>query len=331
MFKDFTENTDLIIDWRRARGVRQDVCQGGLDLVLRYVLMGLAALSLSSAAIAGDPFEDARYYLQAKQNAEALAIVDSGQFDVNIQSSEGYSLLHYAAGAGNLEMVKALLSRGADPALKANTGTTPYQMAIGTMVQAEIRAAMARGARGPAAAAGVAAASATPARASAPSAGGNGMCAMVRAEQVNDGRSPAMRSYLKARDAIWYNHADELTGLIEECVGVDDQDQYGWTLLHHVADRDRVALAKILLDHGAKRTIRNRDGQTAPQLATSAEMKILLGLAPATSAVAADHATARKVECQQKYRADAAVASDTTGKMQAMRRSQQCLNTGRYW
>ncbi|WP_097093745.1 ankyrin repeat domain-containing protein [Novosphingobium sp. Chol11] len=298
--------------------------------MLRHMLVGVAALFMSSAAIAGDPFDDARYYLQVKQNAEALTIVDSGQFDVNMQTEEGFGLLHYAAGAGNLEMVRALLARGANPHLKSQSGTTPYQMAIGTMVQAEIRKAIAKGAGGARTEASGQSAAA-PGRAGTPSAAGNGMCAMVRSDPVNDGRSPAMRPFLKAKDAIWYNHPDELIGLIEDCVGVNDQDQYGWTLLHHAADRDRVALAKILLDHGARRSIRNKDGQTAPQLATSPEMKALLGATSAKPAAATGPAASRKVECQQKYQADAALASDTTGKLRAMRRWQQCLNTGRYW
>ncbi|MCV5232064.1 ankyrin repeat domain-containing protein, partial [Escherichia coli] len=86
-----------------------------------------------------DPFDLARSHIQAQQNEEALALIDSGAVDVNMQTGESYSLLHYAAGAGNLAMVKALLARGADPTLKSSIGTTPYQMAIGTMVQAEIR------------------------------------------------------------------------------------------------------------------------------------------------------------------------------------------------
>lgn len=292
------------------------------------MLIGLMALLMSSAAIAGDPFDDARYYLGVKKNAEALAIVDSEQFDVNMQTEEGYSLLHYAADAGNLEMVKALLARGADPSLKSRSGATPYQMAIGTMVQAEIRKAMAKASTVPGTTGQVGTAAAV--RSQPVRRAGNGMCEMVRSEKVNDGRSPAMRPFLKAKDAIWYNHPDELTGLIEDCVGVDDQDQYGWTLLHHAADRDRVALAKILLDHGAKRNLRNKNGQTAPQLATSPEMKALLGPAVAKPATPSP-AASLKVECQQKYQADAALSSDTTGKMRAMRRWQQCLNTGRYW
>lgn len=299
--------------------------------MVRWLIVGLAFVSLSSPAIAGDAFDDARYNLQVKRNAEALEIVDSGQFDVNMQTAEGYSLLHYAAEAGNLEMVKALISRGADPSLKAKTGTTPYQMAIGSMVQAEIRRAVSAGVRQqPAPLPNSGAIPATPERSRAGSAA-SGMCAMAVADPANDGRSPAVRPFLKAKDAIWYNHSDQLTGLIEDCVGVDSQDQYGWTLLHHAADRDRVALAKILLDHGAKRMIANKDGKTASALATSPEMKAILGAGSIVQPQADTASASRKIECQQKYRADVALASDTTGKMSTMRRWSQCLKTGRYW
>ena len=297
-------------------------------VMFRRLIIGLAIASLSTAAVAGDAFGDARYHLQIKQTAEALKIVDSGQFDVNMRTAEGYSLLHYAAEAGNLEMVKALLARGADPTLKAQTGTTPYQMATSPIVQAEIRKAIANGIAG----ARVPPLDATKEQSPTGPLPGNGMCATVRADPVNDGRSPAMRPFLKAKDAIWYNHPDQLAGLIEDCVGVDTQDQYGWTLLHYAADRDRVALAKILLDHGAKRTIANKDNRTAPALATSLEMKALLGAASVKPGPDVDPvADNRKVECQQKYRADAALASDSTDKMRAMRRWSQCLKTGLYW
>lgn len=301
---------------------------------IRSFLAAGAALSmLLSTAASADPFDSARHYLQIKKNADSLAIVDSGEFDVNAQTDEGFSLLHYAASAGNLEMVKALIARGADPALKANDGFTPYSMAIGTMVKAEIRKAMSMGPR-----------PAAPKEAAAPagtlgamgSSSSNGMCAMVRAEKINDGRSITERPFLKAKDAIWYNHPDELVGLIEDCVSVDQSDQYGMTLLHHAADRDRVALAKILLDLGASRTIADKDGKTAAAYATSPEMKALLGPAPKTkgglgsdrpSAASAD----RKRECEQKYQASAALASDAAGKAASYRRWQQCLKTGLFW
>lgn len=294
---------------------------------MHRLLAGLVALSLSSAAFAADPFDDARWYIGAKQAEEALKIVDSGRLEVNMQTAEGYTLLHYAAEAGDLSTVKALLARGADPRIESNSGVSVYEMAIGATVQAEIRQAVAAWNGGAAATATAAAPSAAPATAAA---GSNGMCAQARSNPASASRSPAMRPFLAAKDAIWYNHPDELAGLLEDCVGVADVDEYGWTLLHHAADRDRVPLAQILLQHGARSGPRNKDGQTAAHLATSAEMKALLG-SDASTAMPASGDDRRRLECRQKYEADAALASDSTGRMRAMRRWQQCLDTGRYW
>jgi len=294
---------------------------------MHRLLAGLVALSLSSAALAGDPFDDARYHIKTKENRAALVLIDSGQFDVDMQTDEGYTLLHYAADADNLDMVRELLARGANPTLESSIGSTPYEMAIGTMVKAEIRKAVAAWNAGGGAA--PAAAAAAPVAVAAP-AGSNGMCEQARSDPASSSRSPAMRPFLAAKDAVWYNHPDELAGLLEDCVKVTDTDEYGWTLLHHAADRDRVPLAQVLIAHGARSGARNKDGETAAHLATSAEMKALLGTD--SSAAAPTNAEDRnRLECRQKYEADAALASDTTGRMSAMRRWEQCLKTGRYW
>lgn len=288
----------------------------------------LVALSLSTAALAGDPFDDARWYIGAKQTERVLEIVDSGRFDVNMQTEEGYTLLHYAAEMGDAALIRALLERGADPRIESNSGFSVYEMAVGTMAKAEIRKAVAalNSAASPAP-------GATPAPAgpvAATPAGSNGMCEQARTDPASSHRSPAMRPFLAAKDAIWYNHSDELAGLLEDCVKVADADEYGWTLLHVAADRDRVALAQLLLQHGAKSGARNKDGQTAAQLATSAEMKALLG-SDSTVAAPTNASDQRRLECRQKYEADAALASDTTGQMSAMRRWEKCLETGLYW
>lgn len=283
-------------------------------LIVTGLIAAMLAGAAGAAALQTDPFETARYDIGIKKNAEALAIVDSGQFDVNLQTAEGYSLLHYAADAGNLEMVQALLARGANPALKSARGSTPYDMATATMVKAELAKAMRSGPTTPAS------------TAPKPAAAGNGSCAAVRAEKINDGRQPSMRPFLRARDDIWYNHPDELALLLEDCVGANDKDQFGSTLLHIAADRDRVEAAKVLIAHGASKSVRDKDGKLPADYAKSPEMKALLGPAGKPAPV-----TGRKTECEQKYRADAALCSDSTCKMSANRRWQQCLTTGRYW
>jgi len=117
------------------------------------VLACLVALGVAGMAMAGDPFEDARYYMGVKNNAEAIRLIDSGQFDINMQTDEGYSLLHYAADNGNLEMVRELIRRGADVNLRSARGSTPWDMAITPMVKAEIAKAGGHSGVNPAAAA----------------------------------------------------------------------------------------------------------------------------------------------------------------------------------
>jgi hypothetical protein len=284
----------------------------------------LAAAVATAAIAAGDPFEDARYDIGIKKNAEALAIVDAGKLDINMQTDEGYTLLHYAADQGNLEMVRELLKRGADPTLRSKTGSTPYDMATSTTFKAELAKAAASWSGK------VAKLAAAPAPAKARAAG-NGICAAVRAEPVNNGRSPALRPFLRARDDVWYNHPDELAALIEDCVPVDQRDSDGSTLLMIAAERGRLDAARVLMDHGANCSLSSNRGDTALGLASTPELKALLASCGKGATQPASADAGRKKECQQKYQADAALCSDTTCKLTAQRKWGQCLKTGNYW
>lgn len=300
----------------------------------RWWAIGLAAALIAgvggdSVALQADRFDTARYYIGTKNNAEALALIDSGKFDVNFQTEEGYSLLHYAADAGNLEMVEALLARGADPTLKTKRGSTPYDMALGSMVKARIaKAIQARGASGGTAATG-SSAPRPAAGAAAPATGSNGACTAAINDPANSGRQPSMRPVMTARDHIWYNKPVELGLLLDDCLDPNAKDNSGWPLLHIAADRDRVEAARVLLTHGASKTLRDPDGKVAANYATSPEMKALLG--PAAPIRQSTPTSSNKTQCEQKYRADAALCSDSTCRMGAMRKWQQCLKTGRYW
>lgn len=111
----------------------------------RLILVAVAAAMLGAGSVAvarGDPFNDARYYI-AIDDAKTLALVDSGQFDINFQTDEGFSILHYAADANRLDLVKALLARGADADLKSARGRTAYDMATAPLVKAALKARMA--------------------------------------------------------------------------------------------------------------------------------------------------------------------------------------------
>jgi hypothetical protein len=300
---------------------------------MKFPMLIAAAAALAavapSAAVAGDPFDDARYYVKLKQNVDALKLVDRGDIDVNMQSDEGYTLLHYAADANNLEMVKALLERGADPTLKSRSGSTAYDMAMGSTIKLVLAKAQAGGTRRAGDAA--AAPEATPGRGGKGL--GNGMCDAARNNPAASGRSLALRPLLAARDAIWYNHPDELAGLLDDCLDANMKDS-GTTLLHIAAERDRVAAAKVLLERGASRSARDPDGKTPAAYAQSPEMRALLGPAPAAAparSAAGSASAGRKKDCEQKFQADAALASDSTAKARAYRRWQQCLKTGLYW
>ncbi|MGZ2412274.1 uncharacterized protein ACUXST_001695 [Sphingomonas sp. F9_3S_D5_B_2] len=297
------------------------------------LLIAAGALALiSTAAIAGDPFDDARYYMGIKKNADALRLIDSGQFDVNMQNEEGYTLLHYAADNGNNEMVKALLQRGADPTIKANSGSTAYDMATGTSIKVLLANAQAGG-KVEASASAAAPEAPAPASAAGKLSASNGMCAAVRAEQVNNGRSPALRPFLRARDDIWYNHPDELEALLDDCVDANAKDPSGSTLLHAAADRDRVGAAKILLAHGASKSATDAAGNIPAAYATSPEMKALLGseASKARGAAASIPSAERRKQCSQKFYVDQGTASDETGKARAYRKWTQCLKTGLYY
>jgi hypothetical protein len=294
------------------------------------VAAAFAAAIATAAIAAGDPFEDARYDIGIKKNAEALAIVDRGDLDINTQSEEGYSLLHYAADQGNLDMVRELLKRGADPTLRAKTGSTPYDMATSTTIKLELSKAAAAWKKT------VAGLVSSPRSAPAPesgkgTAGSNGTCAAARAEPANNGRSPAMRPFLKARDAVWYNHPDELAALLEDCVGADQRDSDGSTLLMVAAERGRLEAARALMDHGANCSLSNNRGDSALSLASTPEMKALLASCAKGSAQPVSSDAARKKECHQKYLVDVALCSDTTCKLTSQRKWGQCLKTGNYW
>jgi hypothetical protein len=93
-----------------------------------YGLALIAGLGAGAAAMQRDPFEDATVAVRWKENAKALALIESRAFDVNRQDAEGYTLLHFAADQNNLEIARELLKRGADPNIKSRLGFTVADM-----------------------------------------------------------------------------------------------------------------------------------------------------------------------------------------------------------
>lgn len=104
-----------------------------------FCAIALACAGAGAAAFAGDPFEDATVAVRWKQNEEALALIESRQFDINRQNDEGYTLLHLAADQNNLEIARELLKRGANPNIRSRTGSTVADMAYsGSTLLAEV-------------------------------------------------------------------------------------------------------------------------------------------------------------------------------------------------
>ena len=94
-----------------------------------FCALALVCAGLAGAAFAGDPFEDAIVAVRWKDNAKALTLIESGKFDINQQTEEGYTLLHIAADQNNLEVARELLKRGANPNIKSSIGSTVADMA----------------------------------------------------------------------------------------------------------------------------------------------------------------------------------------------------------
>lgn len=152
----------------------------------------------------------------------------------------------------------------------------------------------------------------------------------------NDGRTPGTRARLAARDAVWYNNPDELAALLDAGLDVNAPDETSReTLLHTAAWRDRLAIAQLLLERGADRTVRDKDGKRPVDYASSPEMRTLLGpAAPArparpsrpAAATAGDH-------CQRMWREATALCGlgATSCNTSAHIRYQQCQKTGTWY
>ncbi|MBU6268174.1 MAG: hypothetical protein KGN34_11580, partial [Sphingomonadales bacterium] len=106
-----------------------------------------ALLALSPHPALADPFDDARDYIVAGKTGSALMIIGIGALGVNDQDERGFTLLHYAAKAGDAAAVSQLLNLGADPAIRAKDGSTADALSTSTQVHEKLVAALALRAR----------------------------------------------------------------------------------------------------------------------------------------------------------------------------------------
>jgi len=257
------------------------------------------------------PRYKARDALSSHQWRELQALLDDC-VDINARDPEGNTLMHTAVHDYNVQELTYLVEHGARTDIKDLSGKTPADYAVySPQTQAFFVEAAKR-----------------PDINSAPMPVDDGICKRLNVSPPNDGRTAQTRPGLTARDAIWYNRPQQLTELIEDCVSPDWKDSGGDSLLHVAAQRDRVELVRILLNHGASLDSRDSSGANPAAYASSPEMKALLGPVHKKPLSAADK---RKTDCQAKYQADAALCDDMSCKMRANDHWQRCLKTGQYW
>lgn len=293
------------------------------------IAMCIVVVLAGSVAVAGDPFNDARHAIGIKDNETVLKLIDSNQVPINMQNDEGYTLLHVAADQNNLAMVELLLARGADPAIKSQTGSTAFSMASGTMVRSKIKAAMDRRVKAVAAPAAVVAA--------APAAAGGGT-----------------GDFDKIRHAIGIKDNETAIAEINKGIDVNMQTAEGYTLLHIAANQNNLGMVEKLLRLGAQPNIRARSGATAADLAYG-NKPILAALeaaggklntmanagkpkpmtpvsaTPAVPAPPVEASSDTKLLCAQRHRSSSALCSDSTCKMREYRKWQTCVKTGSYY
>ena len=282
------------------------------------------ALLLAGVAQAGDPFDDARYAIGIKDNTTALRIVDSGRFDIDMQNAEGYTLLHFAAGDGNLAMVEALLARGADPGVRNSLDKIPLDRAVGTMVAMRLKQAM-----------------------DAKKAG-----KVLPAPRAGSGDFDAIRHAIGTRD-----NAKAIAEL-DKGIDIDMQNAEGYTLLHFASGEGNLAMVQELLKRGANPNLRNMSNQTAldravgttvaarikaaggkpgiaREAARPAAKKPVPAPAPKAAAAKANAAPAKQSAnekmCASRHYSSSALCSDSTCKMREYRKWQTCLKTGSYY
>lgn len=298
------------------------------------VLACVVVLASAGTAIAGDPFDDARYAIGIKDSATAIRLIDSGKFDINMQNGEGYTLLHFAADAGNLTMVEALLERGANPTLKNNLGMTARESAVGTMVTARIQKAQGTWGKP----------------------GGTGATAVARGTADFD----KVRWLTGAR-----RNADAVAEL-DKGIDINMQTSEGYSLLHYAAGDGNLEMVRELIRRGADVNLRAATGSSPYDMAVGtmvqAEIRKAGGVsglnpparsapAPAARPAPAKPAPARPVAapaptraaptampvdprrkmCSARHYASSALCSDSTCKMREYRKWQTCLKTGSYY
>jgi hypothetical protein len=143
--------------------------------------------------------------------------------DPNAEDKDGWTPLHVAASVGHVDVVKLLLERRANPNAEDKDGKTPLHYAAY-----------------------------------------KGHFDVVRL-LLEHGADPNVRDEYGVTPlyvAAYRGHVDVVALLLERGADPNAEDKDGWTPLHVAALWDRVDVVRLLLEHGADPTVKNKNGAT---------------------------------------------------------------------
>ena len=146
----------------------------------------------------------------------------------NVREKDGDTPLHVAARKGSVDVVELLLKHGADPNILDKYGWTPLHNAAREGHVEVVKLLLEHGAD----------------------------------PNIQDeyGDTPL-------HDAVFKGHVNVVELLLKHGADPNIQNKYGWTPLHAAASEGRVEVVKLLLEHGANPTVKDKYGNTPLDLA----------------------------------------------------------------
>ena len=171
-----------------------------------------------------------------KRNIPLIELLISKGADVNAQDADGLTPLHFAVRREDNDIVNYLLNRGADVNIRDTNGLTPLYFAITRKVNEEIvQDLLDQGAN-------------------------------INVTDKN-GLTPLHRAVIEVRGE------EEIRYLLDKGADVNAKDIENSTPLHYAARQGYITTSNLLLQFGADINLKNNNGKTAFQLASTDLLK----------------------------------------------------------